>query len=109
MISSSVADTAPVFEKILDSCRRLFATEQLAVMLLREDGRVHPAAWRGSAFDGLARKLAHCPSRLRSRGRRSANVAPSTHNRGSTPSRSPTRACANWPNLWAPIRRSTVR
>src|SRR4029077_8728873 len=43
VISSSVADTAPVFENILDSCRRLFATEQLAVMLLGEDGRVHVA------------------------------------------------------------------
>ena len=61
VISSSVADTAPVFENILDSCRRLFATEQLAVMLLREDGRVHPAAWRGSAFDGLVRDVGSLP------------------------------------------------
>ncbi len=61
VISSSVADTAPVFENILDSCRRLFATEQLAVMLLREDGRVHPAAWRGSAFDGLVREVGSLP------------------------------------------------
>ena len=28
VISSSVADTAPVFEKILDSCQRLFARER---------------------------------------------------------------------------------
>jgi len=57
VISGSVADTAPVFENILDSCRRLFAAEQLAVMLLREDGRVYPAAWRGSAFDDLMRDV----------------------------------------------------
>ncbi len=31
VIGNSVADTAPVFEKILDSCQRLFATEQLAI------------------------------------------------------------------------------
>src|SRR5438045_6418430 len=37
VISSSVADTAPLFDKILDSCRRLFASEQLAVMLVGED------------------------------------------------------------------------
>ncbi|TMH00921.1 MAG: GAF domain-containing protein, partial [Betaproteobacteria bacterium] len=61
VISGSVADTAPVFENILDSCRRLFATEQLAVMLLREDGRVYPAAWRGSAFDGLVRDVGSMP------------------------------------------------
>ncbi len=29
VISSSVADAAPVFDKILDSCRHLFASEQL--------------------------------------------------------------------------------
>src|SRR6202011_641026 len=34
VISSSVADTAPVFDTILASCQRLFASEQLAVMLL---------------------------------------------------------------------------
>ena len=54
VISGSVSDTAPVFDKILDSCRRLFAADQLAVMLLRDDGHVYPAAWRGSAFDMIA-------------------------------------------------------
>ena len=33
VISSSVADTAPVFDKILDSCQHLFATEQLGIFL----------------------------------------------------------------------------
>jgi signal transduction histidine kinase/CheY-like chemotaxis protein len=60
VISSSIADTAPVFDKILDSCQRLFASEQLAIMLL-EDGRVSPAAWRGSAFDALAREVVSMP------------------------------------------------
>ena len=38
VISGSVADTAPVFEKILDSCQRLFATAQLGIFLVGEDG-----------------------------------------------------------------------
>jgi len=61
VISSSVADTAPVFEKILDSCQRLFASEQLAVMLLRDDGRVYPTAWRGPSFDKLVRDVGSMP------------------------------------------------
>ncbi|HVO88169.1 MAG TPA: GAF domain-containing protein, partial [Casimicrobiaceae bacterium] len=54
VISGSVADTAPVFDKILDSCSRLFASEQLAIMLADEEGMIHPAAWRGPAFDAVA-------------------------------------------------------
>ena len=53
VISSSVADTAPVFEKILDSCQHLFATDQLSFMLLR-DGQMHLGAHRGSAFSAVA-------------------------------------------------------
>ena len=56
VISSSVADTAPVFDKILDSCRHLFATEQLGIFLAR-DGQVHAGAWRGSALAAVVRTL----------------------------------------------------
>jgi GAF domain-containing protein/DNA-binding response OmpR family regulator len=55
VISSSVADAAPVFDKILDSCRHLFASEQLAIFLLGDDNLVHAAAWRGSALDAMVR------------------------------------------------------
>ena len=48
VISNSVSDTAPVFEKILDSCERLFATDQLAIFVVGDDDRVHTKAWRGS-------------------------------------------------------------
>src|SRR6185369_9048100 len=61
VISSSIADTAPVFDKILDSCRRLFSSDQLAIMLLGNDDRVYPAAWRGSAFDALSRDVRSMP------------------------------------------------
>ena len=43
VISSSVADTAPVFDKILDSCQHLFATEQLGIFLVGDDGQVQRA------------------------------------------------------------------
>jgi len=61
VISSSIADSAPVFDKILDSCQRLFASEQLAVLLLKDDGRVHPVAWRGSDFEDLVRTVGSIP------------------------------------------------
>ena len=34
-ISNSVSDTAPVFEKILDSCQRLFAANDISLFLAR--------------------------------------------------------------------------
>ncbi len=51
-ISSSVADTAPVFGRILDSCLRLFTTDQAGVYLIR-DGMVHLEASRGAGFDRI--------------------------------------------------------
>ena len=59
VISGSVADTAPVFEKILDSCQRLFASEQLGIFLVGDDARVRVAKWRGSAFEGFRALDAH--------------------------------------------------
>ncbi|HEY3634887.1 MAG TPA: GAF domain-containing protein [Caldimonas sp.] len=53
VISSSVADTAPVFEKILDSCQRLFATAQLGIFLVGDDGLLHTGAFRGSLIEGV--------------------------------------------------------
>ena len=55
VISSSVADTTPVFDKILDSCQHLFATEQLGIFLVRDDGQVEVAAWRGTALEAVVR------------------------------------------------------
>ena len=46
VISSSVADTQPVFEKILDSCEQLFAAENLLIIRLGEDGLVHLGGYR---------------------------------------------------------------
>ena len=48
VISSSVADTAPVFETILDSCERLFDSDRLAILLVDDDGIADLAAIRGA-------------------------------------------------------------
>jgi GAF domain-containing protein/DNA-binding response OmpR family regulator len=55
VIGSSVADTAPVFDKILDSCRSLFATEQLGIFQVGDAGMIDVAAWRGEALGVVAR------------------------------------------------------
>jgi len=54
VISSSVADTHPVFDKILESCQHLFAIEQLGIFTIGDDKQVHAAAWRGAALDAIA-------------------------------------------------------
>jgi len=48
VISSSVSDTGPVFEKILDSCERLFGTDHLSIFVIGDDEIVRSAAWRGT-------------------------------------------------------------
>jgi len=45
VISSSVADTTPVFEKILESCERLFASSRVGLNLIGPDGLVHAGAY----------------------------------------------------------------
>jgi two-component system, NtrC family, sensor kinase len=50
VISNSVSDTGPVFERILDSCERLFATDQVAICLVDDDATVHARAVRGLAI-----------------------------------------------------------
>ena len=46
-ISNSVADTQPVFDKILDSCQRLIACTDLAVLTVDADSLVHLGSTRG--------------------------------------------------------------
>jgi signal transduction histidine kinase len=52
-ISSSIADTKPVFDKILESCKRLFAGRLIGVNLLDDDGMIHIAAYDGPGRDEL--------------------------------------------------------
>ena len=48
VISSSVADTQPVFEKILLSCSSLFASSEQGVLLIGDGGKVSLGAHRGA-------------------------------------------------------------
>ncbi len=55
VISGSVADAVPVFDKILESCERLFAGTQQGLLLIDDkDSVMRVAAHRGSAVEGLA-------------------------------------------------------
>ena len=57
VISNSVADTAPVFEKILDSCERLFQTPHLGIVVADDDGMARAAAVRGAVVKSMTRTL----------------------------------------------------
>ena len=52
VISGSMADPQPVFEKILDSCARLFGATDIAVCLAEND-TLRIGAYRGSGFSGI--------------------------------------------------------
>ena len=53
VISSSVADTQPVFEKILQSCQNLFDSSEQGVLLIDADGNLRLGAHHGGARDKL--------------------------------------------------------
>jgi len=55
VISGSLADAQPVFDKIAQSCRQLFASEQVGVFLVRDDGWLHVGHWYGTAMQAIAR------------------------------------------------------
>ena len=54
VISSSVADTAPVFERIAQSCKRLFEGAFVSVNLVDEDGLVQLEYYDGEHRDRLS-------------------------------------------------------
>jgi len=53
VISSSVSDTQPVFDKIMDSCQRLFDSGEMGIILVGDDHQLHLGAHRGSALEML--------------------------------------------------------
>ncbi|HYQ99095.1 MAG TPA: GAF domain-containing protein [Casimicrobiaceae bacterium] len=55
-ISSSIADTKPVFDTILQRCQRLFSGDTVGVTLVRDDGMLDIGAYAGPGGDEL-RKL----------------------------------------------------
>ena len=54
VIGTSVEDTTPVFAKILDSCRRLFGTEQIGLFMVNDRDEVYLPAVHGEAGLGIA-------------------------------------------------------
>ena len=53
VISKSVADAQPVFEKILESCKRLFDGDELDVLLIDDEGLLQVVAYLGKARDTI--------------------------------------------------------
>jgi len=53
VISGSMADAQPVFERIIDSIERLFDFKTTAIFLAPGDGRLHLAARRGTSVELL--------------------------------------------------------
>jgi len=56
-ISSSIADTAPVFQRILANCERLFAANLAGISLVDVDGQFHLKAYHGAHRDELERVI----------------------------------------------------
>ena len=51
VISGSVANAEPVFDKILESCQRVFEGRNVWINLVGTDGQVHLAAYKGPDHD----------------------------------------------------------
>jgi signal transduction histidine kinase len=54
VISSSVADTAPVFDKILDSCTRLFAATGLGIYIVDDAGMLQRGGFRAKNSESVS-------------------------------------------------------
>jgi signal transduction histidine kinase len=54
-ISNSIADTKPVFDKILESCERLFAGKQVGINLVGDDDQIWIGAYHGPGRAELER------------------------------------------------------
>ena len=55
VISSSIADTSPVFDKILDSSQRLFEGHLVGLTLVEDNGMLGLRAYKGPHKDEMAR------------------------------------------------------
>ncbi|MGB7244073.1 MAG: GAF domain-containing protein [Sulfitobacter sp.] len=61
VISQSVEDTQPVFEKILDSCTRVIPCANLSVLTIEADGLVHLKAVRGPTAEKAVHEYVPLP------------------------------------------------
>jgi signal transduction histidine kinase len=56
-ISNSIADTTPVFEKIVQSCERLFAGKHVGINLVGDDGTLQMGAYHGPKREAFERLI----------------------------------------------------
>ncbi len=66
VISQSVSDTGPAFQAIGESCQRLFASDQVVISLVRDDGHVYHAATVTSCTTPTSSTDRTCPRRCAS-------------------------------------------
>jgi len=55
VISSSVADTEPVFNKVTESCQRLFNGLNVGINVVGDDGQIHLVSYTGPSREALER------------------------------------------------------
>ena len=67
-ISNSIADTAPVFDKILESCTRLFQGYLVGVTLVEDDGLLYLRAYKGPNAEQMLAIYPHEPDRASGSG-----------------------------------------
>ncbi len=53
VISSSVADTQPVFDKVTESCQRLFNGHNVGINVVGDDNQIHLASYTGPSREAL--------------------------------------------------------
>ena len=74
-ISSSIADTTPVFEKILASCEQLFAGKLAGITLVGQDGLIHVGAYHGAGVEEFEKIF---PTPVDENDRSGAAIAPAS-------------------------------
>ena len=74
VISGSVADASPVFDRILDGCERLVAFERAAIFLVDAEDQVQLATARGQRGESVTRPCTRC-SRSRWLARRCTGLS----------------------------------
>jgi hypothetical protein len=94
VISNSVADAKPVFDKILESCKHLFGGDELDVLLVDEQGQLNIAVYIGDSHDVVAATFP-APVELTPAAGRSGNARRSIGRTSLAASMCPA-CCARW-------------
>ncbi|HJU88409.1 MAG TPA: GAF domain-containing protein, partial [Gemmatimonadaceae bacterium] len=107
-ISSSIADTRPVFEKILESTERLFAGRVVGINVLGEDGMIHLGAYQGPGREAFEKVFPlpvdrHSGSGLAIAERRVVHIPDSEADGVPEAARRGNRARGNRASLYAPM------